>query len=43
VAQNGVVGDPREAEAGKGDEYLNLWADKMVEFVRKQVKDGTAH
>jgi creatinine amidohydrolase len=38
IAKNGVVGDPRQAEAGKGEEYLDLWADKMVDFVRKQAK-----
>lgn len=37
VARNGVVGDPRKAEAGKGEEYLNLWTDQMVDFVRKQI------
>ena len=37
VTENGVVGDPRTDEAGKGEEYLELWADKMVDFVRKQV------
>jgi creatinine amidohydrolase len=37
VTENGVVGDPRRAEAGKGEEYLELWADKMVDFVRKNV------
>jgi creatinine amidohydrolase len=36
ISKNGVVGDPRKAEAGKGEEYLELWAEKMVEFVRKQ-------
>lgn len=37
VTKNGVVGDPCKAEAGKGEEYLELWADKMVDFVRKMV------
>jgi creatinine amidohydrolase/Fe(II)-dependent formamide hydrolase-like protein len=37
VTRNGVVGDPRKAEAGKGEEYLELWAEKMVDFVRKQI------
>jgi len=37
VTKNGVVGDPRKAEAGKGEEYLELWAEKMVDFVRKQI------
>ena len=36
VTKNGVLGDPRKAEAGKGEEYLELWAEKMVAFVRKQ-------
>jgi creatinine amidohydrolase len=38
VAENGVIGDPRRADAGKGEEYLDLWADRMVQFIRKQVK-----
>lgn len=37
VSKNGVLGDPRKAKAGQGEEYLKLWAEKMVEFVRKQV------
>lgn len=37
ISKNGVLGDPRKAEAGKGEEYLELWAEKMVDFVRKQV------
>ena len=37
VTKNGVVGDPCKAEAGKGEEYLELWADKMVDFIRKMV------
>jgi creatinine amidohydrolase len=37
VTKNGVIGDPRKAEAGKGEEYLELWAEKMVDFVRKRV------
>ena len=37
VTKNGVLGDPRKAEASKGEEYLELWAEKMVDFVRKQV------
>ena len=37
ISKNGVLGDPRKGEAGKGDEYLELWAEKMVDFVRKQV------
>jgi creatinine amidohydrolase len=36
VTKNGVLGDPRKAEASKGEEYLELWAEKMVDFVRKQ-------
>jgi len=37
VSKNGVLGDPRKAEAGNGEEYLELWAEKMVDFIRKQV------
>jgi creatinine amidohydrolase len=37
VTENGVVGDPRKAEASRGEEYLELWAEKMVEFVRAQI------
>jgi creatinine amidohydrolase len=37
LAKNGVIGDPRKAEVGKGEEYLELWAEKMVDFIRKQV------
>jgi creatinine amidohydrolase/Fe(II)-dependent formamide hydrolase-like protein len=37
LTKNGVIGDPRKAEAGKGEEYLELWAEKMVDFVRRQV------
>ena len=37
VTENGVIGDPRKAEAGKGEEYLELWAERMADFVRKQV------
>jgi creatinine amidohydrolase len=37
VTENGVVGDPRKAEASKGEEYLELWAKKMVAFIRKQI------
>ena len=36
VTEIGVVGGARKAEAGKGEEYLELWADKMVDFVRKK-------
>lgn len=36
ISKNGVLGDPRKGEAGKGEEYLELWAVKMVDFVRKQ-------
>ena len=38
VSENGIIGDPRKADAGKGEEYLDLWTDRMVEFIRKQVK-----
>jgi creatinine amidohydrolase len=37
VSKNGVLGDSRKGEAGKGEEYLGLLAEKMVDFVRKQV------
>jgi creatinine amidohydrolase len=37
VSKNGVLGDSRKGEAGKGEEYLELWAEKMVDFVRKNV------
>jgi len=37
VSKNGVLGDSRKGEAGKGEEYLELWAEKMINFVRKQV------
>jgi len=37
VSKNGVLGDPRKAKAGQGEEYLERWAEKMVDFVRKQV------
>jgi creatinine amidohydrolase len=37
VSKNGVLGDSRKGEARNGEEYLELWAEKMVDFVRKQV------
>jgi creatinine amidohydrolase len=37
VTKNGVLGDPRKAEARNGEEYLELWAEKMVDFVRKKL------
>jgi len=37
VSKNGVLGDSRKGEAGKGEEYLELWAEKMIDFIRKQV------
>ena len=37
ISKNGVLGDPCKAEAGNGEEYLELWAEKMVDFVRKQI------
>jgi creatinine amidohydrolase len=37
ISKNGVLGDPCKAEAGQGEEYLELWAEKMVDFVRKQI------
>jgi len=33
----GVIGDPRKAEAEKGEEYLELWAEKMVHYIRGQI------
>jgi creatinine amidohydrolase len=36
LTKNGIIGDPRKAEAGKGEEYLELWAEKMVDFIRRQ-------
>jgi len=37
VSKNGVLGDSRKGEAAKGEEYLELWAEKMVDFIRKQI------
>ena len=37
LTKNGVIGDPRKAEVSRGEEYLELWAEKMVDFVRRQV------
>jgi len=37
ISKNGVLGDPLKARAGQGEEYLERWAEKMVDFVRKQV------
>jgi len=37
LTKNGVLGDPRKGEANKGEEYLDLWAQKMVDFVRNQI------
>jgi creatinine amidohydrolase len=37
VSKNGVLGDPSKAKVGQGKEYLELWAEKMVDFVRKEV------
>jgi creatinine amidohydrolase len=39
----GVVGDPRKAEAKKGDEYLELWAENMVNYVRRQIARALAY
>jgi len=33
----GVIGDPRKAEAEKGEEYLELWAEEMVHYIRGQI------
>jgi len=38
ISKNGVVGDPRKGEAGKGEEYLELWAERMADFVRKRIE-----
>jgi creatinine amidohydrolase len=38
VSKNGVLGDSRKGEAEKGEEYLELLAEKMVDFVRKQIE-----
>lgn len=38
VSKNGVLGDSRKAEVGHGKKYLELWAEKMTEFIRKQTK-----
>jgi creatinine amidohydrolase len=38
VSKNGVLGDSRKGEAGKGEEYLELLADKIADFVRKHVE-----
>jgi hypothetical protein len=32
-----VLGDSRKGDADNGEEYLELWAEKMVDFVRKQI------
>jgi creatinine amidohydrolase len=37
VSKNGVLGDSRKGEARNGEKYLELWAEKMVDFVRKHV------
>ena len=37
ISKNGVLGDPCKAEACNGEEYLERWAEKMVDFVRKQI------
>jgi creatinine amidohydrolase len=38
VSKNGVLGDSRKGGADKGEEYLELLAEKMADFVRKQVE-----
>ncbi|UCE44051.1 MAG: creatininase family protein [Candidatus Bathyarchaeota archaeon] len=35
LTEIGVIGDPRKAEAEKGEEYLELWAEKMASYIRK--------
>jgi creatinine amidohydrolase len=37
VSKNGIIGDAKKGEAKKGEEYLELWAEKMVDFARKQI------
>ena len=37
LSKNGVLGDSRKGEARNGEEYLELWAEKMVDFVRKRI------
>jgi creatinine amidohydrolase/Fe(II)-dependent formamide hydrolase-like protein len=37
VSENGVLGDARKGEAGKGEEYLELLAEKIADLVRKKV------
>jgi len=37
LSQIGVIGDPRKAESEKGEEYLELWAEKMVHYIRGQI------
>jgi creatinine amidohydrolase/Fe(II)-dependent formamide hydrolase-like protein len=39
VSKNGVLGDSRKGEAGKGEEYLELLAEKTADFVRKQLEN----
>jgi len=38
VSKNGVLGDARKGEAGKGEEYMELLAEKVADFVRKHVE-----
>jgi len=38
VSKNGVLGDARKAEAGKGEEYMELLAEKIADLIRKQVE-----
>jgi creatinine amidohydrolase len=37
LSKNGVLGDPRKAEVGKGEEYLERWAERMSDFIRKEL------
>jgi creatinine amidohydrolase len=39
VTRNGVVGDPRKAEATKGEEYLERWAEKMADLIREKIEE----
>ena len=37
LTEIGVIGDPRKAETEKGEEYLELWAEEMVNYIRRQI------
>jgi len=36
-APSGVVGDPRRADAGRADGYLEAWTDELVGFYRSRI------